>query len=268
MSPTPASSLARALHVQRPPSAARGGRRASAPAPARVPAGSCSIVCSRKLRELARAAAARRRRRPPGSPRPPGRGRRRRAGARASGAAWRRAIASRAATLSTSSSDALNIAQASSMLGAERETLARGPCSCTVATLVSATSYGVRAADAAALRVHLHHDPVGLGRPLVEDRLEHLHDELHRRVVVVEQDDVEELRPLRDGLRLLLDLPRRAFSRRSHHINCSRRPAGEVRPAVAVNNFRRRTARQREGDSERRRTLREEGRAALTNGPG
>ena len=48
-------------------------------------------------------------------------------------------------------------------------------------------------AQALALGVHQHHDPERLGRALVEDALEHLHDELHGRVVVVEQDDLEQV---------------------------------------------------------------------------
>ena len=42
----------------------------------------------------------------------------------------------------------------------------------------------------------------------------------------VTQDHVEELGPLGDGLRLLLDLPRRALPRGSHQVNCSRRADG------------------------------------------
>src|SRR5258708_3768521 len=46
----------------------------------------------------------------------------------------------------------------------------------------------IHAGDAAAVDVHLHHDPVRLSRHLLEHRLEDVHHELHRRVVVVEQD--------------------------------------------------------------------------------
>ena len=54
----------------------------------------------------------------------------------------------------------------------------------------------VDAAEALTLRVHHHHDPIRLGRLLVEDRLQNLDDELHRGVVVVQQQDLEELRLL------------------------------------------------------------------------
>ena len=54
----------------------------------------------------------------------------------------------------------------------------------------------IDAGDAAAVQVHLHHDPVGLGRRFLEQRLEHLDHELHRRVVVVQQDDLVERRIL------------------------------------------------------------------------
>src|SRR5262249_43484442 len=44
---------------------------------------------------------------------------------------------------------------------------------------------GIDAANADALLVHMHHDACGLLTPLVEETLQHVHDELHRRVVVV-----------------------------------------------------------------------------------
>ncbi len=49
---------------------------------------------------------------------------------------------------------------------------------------------GVGSAPPASLGVDPHHDAVGLRRGLVEDRLQHLDDELHRRVVVVQQRDL------------------------------------------------------------------------------
>src|SRR5260221_1100795 len=48
---------------------------------------------------------------------------------------------------------------------------------------------GIDARDASTVEVDLHHDPVCFGRHLLEHRLEDVHHELHRRVVVVQQDD-------------------------------------------------------------------------------
>src|SRR5260370_938889 len=46
---------------------------------------------------------------------------------------------------------------------------------------------GVHPRDPAAVPMHLHHDPVRFRRLLLEQRLQHLPDEVHRPVVVVEQ---------------------------------------------------------------------------------
>ena len=51
---------------------------------------------------------------------------------------------------------------------------------------------GVDAADADALVVHVQHDAGRLFPPLVEEALQHVHDELHRRVVVIQQQDLVE----------------------------------------------------------------------------
>jgi hypothetical protein len=45
--------------------------------------------------------------------------------------------------------------------------------------------------------VNLHHDAKRLGWRLEKDALEDLDDEVHRRVIVVQQDDLEERRLLR-----------------------------------------------------------------------
>ena len=55
----------------------------------------------------------------------------------------------------------------------------------------------IHAAESLALRVDRHHDAISLGGRLVEDVLEDLHDEVHRRVVVVQQKHLEQLRLLR-----------------------------------------------------------------------
>ena len=54
--------------------------------------------------------------------------------------------------------------------------------------------------DAAALAVRRQHHAVGLVAGHAEDGAEHADDELARRVVVVQQDDLVDLRPLRPGL--------------------------------------------------------------------
>ena len=48
---------------------------------------------------------------------------------------------------------------------------------------------GIDAGDASAVDVDLHHDPMRFGRHLFKHRLQHIHHELHRCVVVVEQDN-------------------------------------------------------------------------------
>ena len=68
----------------------------------------------------------------------------------------------------------------------------------------------VDAAVAPAVAVHLHHHPVRLGRVLQEDRLEHRHDEVHRRVVVVVEHDPEQRRLPELLLGLIDDLRARA----------------------------------------------------------
>ena len=60
----------------------------------------------------------------------------------------------------------------------------------------------VHAHDTSALLVHVEHDLRRLGRRLVEHRDDDLHDEVHRRVVVVVQDDPEELWLLETGFLL------------------------------------------------------------------
>ena len=64
----------------------------------------------------------------------------------------------------------------------------------------------IDAAEPLALRVHHHHDPKRLGRLLVKDAFENLHDEVHRRVVVVQQQHFEEFRLLELLPRALEDL--------------------------------------------------------------
>jgi hypothetical protein len=61
----------------------------------------------------------------------------------------------------------------------------------------------IEPAEPLALRMHVHHDAKRLGRRLVEQRFQHMDDEVHRRVIVVEQDHLEERR--------LLDVLARAF---------------------------------------------------------
>src|SRR5262245_9481496 len=56
---------------------------------------------------------------------------------------------------------------------------------------------GIHARQAPAVQVDLHHYPVGFRRRLLEERLQDVYDELHRRVVVVQQDHAEPLRLLR-----------------------------------------------------------------------
>ena len=94
------------------------------------------------------------------------------------------------------SSEGLNTFYSGSIAARSGKPLPRAR-STTVATLVSATSNGIHAAEPLALRVDRHHDAIGLGRRLVEHVLEDLDDEIHRRVVVVEQQDLEQLRFLR-----------------------------------------------------------------------
>ena len=54
----------------------------------------------------------------------------------------------------------------------------------------------IDAGNAAPVDVHLHHHAVRLGGALLEERLEHVDDELHRCVVVVQEHDVVERRLL------------------------------------------------------------------------
>src|SRR5581483_1089557 len=63
----------------------------------------------------------------------------------------------------------------------------------------------VDARETASFAVHLHHAAVRLGRRFLEERLQHLDDEVHRRVVVVEQDHAVERRLLRLAANALLD---------------------------------------------------------------
>src|ERR1044072_6207809 len=64
---------------------------------------------------------------------------------------------------------------------------------------------GVDAAHALAPGMHFEHDSRGLGPIHTEDPLQHIDDELHRSVVVVQQNDPEKRRPLELGPRLLSD---------------------------------------------------------------
>ena len=74
----------------------------------------------------------------------------------------------------------------------------------TSSTLVAATSFEIDAADAAPLVMDLQHDLRRRLEIALEVLLQHHHDELHRRVVVVEQDHL--VHPRRLGLlRLALD---------------------------------------------------------------
>ena len=58
----------------------------------------------------------------------------------------------------------------------------------------------IDAAFADAMLMHVHHDSVGAPVVLVEEALEHMDHELHRRVIVVQQQHAVEIGPL--GLRL------------------------------------------------------------------
>src|SRR5262245_35586122 len=75
---------------------------------------------------------------------------------------------------------------------------------------------GIDPADANSLLMHMKHDARGLFAALVEKALQHVHDELHRRVVVVQQQNLVQagllgLRPsLGDEARLALFITPRA----------------------------------------------------------
>src|SRR5262245_57373585 len=66
---------------------------------------------------------------------------------------------------------------------------------------------GVDAADTLPPGMYLEHDPRGLGPIHTEDPLQHIDDELHRSVVVVQQDNPEQWRSLEARARLLRDRP-------------------------------------------------------------
>ena len=51
----------------------------------------------------------------------------------------------------------------------------------------------IQAAEPLSLRVHVHHDAKRLGRGFQEHALENVHHEIHRRVIVVEQNHLEKL---------------------------------------------------------------------------
>ena len=55
----------------------------------------------------------------------------------------------------------------------------------------------IHAAEPLTLNVHRHHDAVSVRRALVKDGFENLDDEVHRGVVVVEQEHLEKVRLLR-----------------------------------------------------------------------
>src|SRR5262245_46307652 len=112
----------------------------------------------------------------------------------------RRAAASRYATVRITSSEGLNtfsrLPVFPSSLGfhrsAEREPLSARQFDHGV-DLRLGDLERVHAAEPLALRMDGHHDAIRLGGRLVEDRLENLHHEIHRGVVVVEQQDLEQL---------------------------------------------------------------------------
>ena len=70
---------------------------------------------------------------------------------------------------------------------------------------------GIDAADAGAFPVHVQHDLDGLRRRFVKDLHEDLHDKIHRRVMVVVQDDPEHAGLFETGLGIdagiFLELP-------------------------------------------------------------
>ena len=55
---------------------------------------------------------------------------------------------------------------------------------------------GVYAAHTDTLVVDMQHDPRGFFPPLIEMLLDHMHHELHRRVIVIEQQHLVKMRPL------------------------------------------------------------------------
>src|SRR6476619_7085808 len=64
----------------------------------------------------------------------------------------------------------------------------------------------VDSTDANALLVDMQHNPSRLFGRLIEEALEHVDDEVHRRVVVVEKQHLVQARPLRLRTRLGDDL--------------------------------------------------------------
>src|SRR5262245_8204355 len=72
---------------------------------------------------------------------------------------------------------------------------------------------GIHRDDAGSLLVRCHHHLVGVAFVHPEDGLEHLHDELARGVIIVEQDNL----PQRRTLRLWLDLRARLLERLLAH---------------------------------------------------
>lgn len=65
----------------------------------------------------------------------------------------------------------------------------------------------VDAAYADSLLVYVQHDPRRFFAVLIEEALQHNDDELHRGVVIVEQNDFVEKRPLQFRARFLYDRP-------------------------------------------------------------
>jgi len=63
----------------------------------------------------------------------------------------------------------------------------------------------IHAGNTTTAEVYLHHDAVCLGRRLLEERFEHVDDELHRRVVVVEEHHVIKRRLLDFFVSLFFD---------------------------------------------------------------
>ncbi len=64
---------------------------------------------------------------------------------------------------------------------------------------------GEHATDSLAARVHFEHDAGGSGSVHTEDSFEHIDDEFHRGVIVIEQNDAKQRRSLEARLGLLGD---------------------------------------------------------------
>src|SRR5574338_899795 len=123
-----------------------------------------------------------------------------------------REVASRYATVSTSSSEELNMGPFTARGGL----FLFQNCLQRKTTVVRAFLDGrdlrlgdlkrIQTAEPFPLGVHLEHDAERLCGCLVENRLQHVHDKIHRRVVVVQQEDPIEIRLLGLLARSLEDL--------------------------------------------------------------